>query len=85
MEPKFTVRDLLAFDRTMLANERTFLAYLRTFVGLVASGAALMKLFEFNWAHVFAAVFLVCAPICLLIGIVHYISTNRRIRQYSPD
>lgn len=82
-EKPYSVRDLLAFDRTYLANERTLLAYVRTFVGLMASGAALLKLFEVAWAHAAAVVLLLLAPTVLAFGITRFIKTNRRLKNYS--
>ena len=82
----YTVRDLLAFDRTYLANERTLLAYVRTFVGLMASGAALLKLFEVAWAHTAAVGLLLLAPSVLVLGIIRFIKIDRRLKNYSaPD
>ena len=81
----YTVRDLLAFDRTYLANERTLLAYVRTFVGLMASGAALLKLFEVTWAHAAALGLLLFAPIILVLGIVRFITIDRRLKNYSAS
>ncbi len=75
------LRDQLALDRTVLANERTLLAYLRTFIGLVASGAALWKLFEVGWAQGVAAVFFVCAPIALAVGFARYNKMNKRMNR----
>lgn len=82
-EKPYTVRDLLAFDRTYLANERTLLAYVRTFVGLMASGAALLKLFEVAWAHAAAVVLFLLAPVVLTCGIIRFIKTDRRLKDYS--
>lgn len=78
-ENKLPLRDQLAQDRTLLANERTLLAYLRTFIGLVASGAALWKLFEVGWAQGIAAVFFICAPIVLVVGFTRYNRMNKRM------
>ncbi len=75
------LRDQLALDRTVLANERTLLAYLRTFIGLLASGAALWKLFEVGWAQGVAAVFFVCAPIVLAVGFARYNKINKRMNR----
>lgn len=83
-EKQFPIRDLLAFDRTCLANERTLLSYVRTFVGLMASGAALLKLFEVAWAHAAALLLLLLAPVVLILGLVHFIKMDRRLKNYSP-
>jgi len=44
-ENDMTLRDALAFDRTILANERTLLAYLRSAMALLAVGVTLIKFF----------------------------------------
>ena len=82
---KYTVRDMLAFDRTELANERTFLAYVRTFVGMMASGAALLKLFDVAWAHTTAIVLLILGPAIFLLGFVRFIRVKNRLKRYTPD
>ena len=79
---QYTVRDLLAFDRTYLANERTFLSYIRTFVGLEGAGAALLKLFDVSWTRT-AAVFLLCAgPVLLIVGFIRFVRTKKRLDNY---
>lgn len=40
-----TLRDALAFDRTVLANERTFLAYMRSALALFAGAVTLFEFF----------------------------------------
>jgi len=45
---KFTVRDILAINRTVLANERTFLAYLRTSATFLLAGISLLKFFDYS-------------------------------------
>lgn len=81
-ECDFTVRDFLALDRTKLANERTLLAYIRTFVGMVASGAALLKIFDFPWTNIAATILLIAGPLFLVYGIVGFFRTNRRMNTY---
>ena len=85
MEKKFIVRDLLAFDRTKMANERTFLAYIRTFVVMIASGAALLKLFDVVWAHTAGIVLVITGVIVLVIGIMQYVHMSRHLKDYTPD
>ena len=80
-----TLRDLLAFDRTMLANERTLLAYIRTFIGMIASGAALLKLFDVSWAQTTAVTFLIMGPICLIVGLIRFARNNKRLKQYMNE
>lgn len=80
---KNTLRDLLAFDRTYLANERTFLAYIRTAVGLIASGFALLKLFDVAWAHTAGVILMILAPVVLVCGIVRYIRVRDRLNRYT--
>ena len=82
---KYTVRDLLAFERTELANERTFLAYVRAFVGMMASGAALLKLFDVAWAHTTAVVLLILGPCLFAFGLVRFVGVKRRLKRYTPD
>ena len=40
-----SVRDRLAFERTILANERTLLAYVRTALMFAAAGGTLLKFY----------------------------------------
>ena len=84
-QKKYTVRDLLAFDRTYLANERTFLAYVRTFVGMMGGGAALLKLFDVVWAHTVAIILLALGPILFVFGLSRFIKMNKHLKEYTPD
>ncbi len=84
-EKKFTVRDILAFDRTRLANERTFLSYVRTCIGCIGAGAAMLKLFEVEWASVMAVILLVAGPLVFVWGLIGYIRTRHQLKQYTPD
>lgn len=78
-ESELTYRDILAKERTLLANERTVLAYIRTFIGMVGSSAALLKIFDVQWARPIAWALLTAAPFVLCLGLYRYYSVNKRL------
>jgi putative membrane protein len=67
------LRDYLALDRTKLANERTLLAYMRTVIGLIASGVGLIEISDMAWAHATGYILLCLIPVCLFLGIYHFV------------
>jgi putative membrane protein len=73
------LRDYLALDRTKLANERTLLAYLRTVIGLIASAFGMIELIDVAWARKLGYVFLVMAPVCLFLGIWHFVKMKTKL------
>ncbi len=75
-----SLTDQLALKRTQLANERTLLAYLRTFIGLVASGAAMWKLIDMDWAKCIAVFFFSCAPITIGTGFYRFFQQRNNIK-----
>jgi putative membrane protein len=77
---KMKLSDSLAVQRTILANERTILAYLRTFIGMVGSGAALLKLIDFEWTRPIAFILIFLAPVILVIGLFRYFNTARTMQ-----
>lgn len=64
----FSLRDLLARDRTILANERTVLSYVRTTIMLLVSSVSLLKLFPNNTTAQIAGMTLI--PIAILAAII---------------
>lgn len=79
------IRDQLSFERTNLANERTLLAYIRTFLGVIAAGAALLKLFEVTWAQTAGIVLLVLGPLLLVFGLWRFFRIKAMLKHYPPD
>lgn len=82
---KLPLRDRLSLERTYLSIERTLLAYLRTFVGLIAAGAALLKLFDVSWAHAAGLALLILSPLVLFFGLWRFIHTHLKLRHVTPD
>lgn len=80
-----TLRDLQSLDRTHLANERTLLAYTRTFVGLIAAGAALLKLFDVVWAHTAGIALLAFSPLVLGFGVWRFFRLRAKLKTYIPN
>ncbi|UOB17609.1 DUF202 domain-containing protein [Abyssalbus ytuae] len=79
---KLILRDELAIDRTRLANERTFLAYFRTFIVIMSSGVAIIKLDILEDLIILGYIFLVIAPIMLLIGVLRFFYVKKHIRKF---
>ena len=73
------LRDHLALDRTILANERTLLAYLRTFVGLMSAGVGMVAILDFKLTLLLGTLFIVSAPVLLVIGIVRYYRVKKNL------
>jgi len=69
---KFTVRDILAINRTVLANERTFLAYLRTSATFLLIGISLLKFFDSLVTQVAGFMFLLGSVVTGIYGVVKY-------------
>jgi putative membrane protein len=79
------LRDYLAKDRTELANERTLLAYIRTFVGFMASGAALIKLFDQLFFICAGAIMLCISPMFFIFGLVKYTRMRKKLSTLDGD
>ena len=73
---------VVALERTKLANERTFLAYFRTFIVFLSSGFAILKLEFLQEIKDLGYVFILIAPILLIIGISRFFYVKRHIRKY---
>ncbi len=74
-------RDRLAIARTHLANERTFLAYIRTAIVLFASAVGIIKIDFFSQIEELGFFLGGLSPFFLLIGIIRFRYTNRKIKQ----
>ena len=72
------LRDRLAVDRTDLANERTLLAYIRTFLALLVTGVTALHLMQESWARLAGAIFVLCAAIIGVVGVVRFMTIRRR-------
>lgn len=64
---EYSLRDLLARDRTILANERTLLAYVRTTIMLLVSSVSLLKLFPDSPLAQIAGLTLIPLAVCMAI------------------
>jgi len=78
--PPLTPADQLALDRTRLANERTLLAYLRTALGLIALGAAALKVFHEPLMQILGAASVAAGILVVCIGAWRYRVLCRRLR-----
>ncbi len=79
---ELTLRDIVALERTKLANERTFLAYFRTFIVFLSSGFAILKLDFLQEIRSLGYVFIIIAPLLLIIGISRFFYVKRHIKKY---
>ena len=88
---EMTLRDALAFDRTILANERTLLAYLRTGMALLAAGVTLLKFFpEDQFLQIVGTVMFVSGVIVTILGLFRFYSVQKslkflRVKQQNQD
>ncbi|NNC96769.1 MAG: DUF202 domain-containing protein [Gammaproteobacteria bacterium] len=82
---EMTLRDKLAFDRTVLANERTLLAYLRTALALLAGGVTLLKFFpEDQFLQIVGAVLFVAGVLVVIMGLVRFFRFRKILRVVRP-
>ena len=79
--PKLSLTDILAIDRTRLANERTFLGYFRTFIVIFSSGAAIVKLDFLDELQSLGVFFMFAGPVLLLVGIARFFYVKRHIKK----
>ena len=78
---QLTLRDALAFDRTILANERTLLAYLRSALALLAGGLTLYKFFpEDNFLQVMGIVLFVIGAITMIFGFIRFAKVRKSLK-----
>lgn len=80
-----TTSEKLASLRTELANERTFLAYFRSFIVTLSSGLAILKLDVLSKLHTLGIILTIIAPIMLLLGLVRFFYTKRKMKKYHLD
>src|SRR3989344_356608 len=78
---KFTVRDILAINRTVLANERTFLAYLRTSATFLLAGISLLKFFDSLVTQIAGFMFLFGSLVIGVYGVVKYDTMRQLIME----
>lgn len=81
VNPKLTLTDILAIDRTRLANERTFLGYFRSFIVIFSSGAAIIKLDFLDELHTLGVFFMIIGPLLLITGIARFFYVKRHIKK----
>jgi putative membrane protein len=72
--------DMLSIGRTVMANERTLLSFIKTSIGLLASGLALIKFFEYPLITVIGWVMIPTSVFFLLWGIKRYRYVNKLLR-----
>lgn len=85
MNNNLKITDKLAVQRTILASERTFLAYFRTFLVFLSTGLAIIRL-EILRPIKIIGYFLICiAPILLIIGIIRFYLTKKRINSVGKE
>jgi putative membrane protein len=76
-----TLRDKLAYDRTILALERTLLAYTRTFFILLATGITFLKLLSDDpFFKVFGIILLPLSVAFLVFGALRFILFRSRLK-----
>jgi putative membrane protein len=72
-------RNELAKIRTKLANSRTLLSYLRTALAMFGVGAFLFKFYENDFIQSISFAIAVVSVVIFIIGLVHYVRTQRKI------
>ena len=78
---EMTLRDALAFDRTVLANERTLLAYLRSAMALLAAGITLLKFFpEDQFLQITGIVMFVLGVIVTFLGLFRFYKVQKSLK-----
>jgi putative membrane protein len=77
------LRDSLAFIRTALANERTLLAYIRTSLTFFVAGVSLNQFFDSRLVRIAGLTFLPLAGFFMVLGVIRFFSTRRRIARRS--
>ena len=87
VEPRHTLNDQLALERTRMANERTLLSYLRTGLAIIIAGFSLIRFFGDD---VYLWTGLLCMPLGLgiiLLGWIRFRIKARRMEQsvLNPD
>lgn len=80
-QKELTIRDKLAFERTVLANERTLLSYVRTMIGMTAVGGSILKFFAGIGAAVLGSGLIALGILIMLMGLVRYWDANELIKK----
>ena len=80
-DKELTLRDQLAFERTVLANERTLLSYVRTTIGMTAVGGSILKFFAGLTATVIGSGLIALGILIMLMGLVRYWDANKLIKK----
>ena len=70
----------LALIRTKMAADRTFLAYVSTSVGFAASGAGLLKFWEWQFAYVVGWALIFLSIVLVIVGVREYLKALRIYR-----
>ena len=78
---EMTLRDALAFDRTVLANERTLLAYLRTAMALLAAGITLLKFFPNDqYLQIIGSVMFILGLVVVFMGLYRFFKVKKSLK-----
>ncbi len=76
-----TLRDALAFDRTVLANERTLLAYLRSAMALLAGGLTLYKFFpQDNFLQNLGIILFIIGVLTIILGLIRFAKVRKSLK-----
>jgi putative membrane protein len=79
-----TLRDALAFDRTILANERTLLSYLRSAMALLAVGVTLIKFFpQDKILNLSGIVMFILGVIVVILGLFRFFKVRKSLKLLS--
>ena len=77
---ELTLRDALAFDRTIMANERTLLAYLRSALALLAGGLTLYKFFPQDAnLQIMGVVLFISGIITVIFGLIRFSKVRKSL------
>lgn len=74
-------RTSLAFERTSLANSQTLLSYSRTAIAVFAAGIGMFEFIDNQTIVNIGIALMICSPIIMIIGVVHYIRVRNKINQ----
>lgn len=80
-EPKYSLNDLLAMERTIMANERTFLSYIRTSLTLVVPGVTGVQLADSVLLQFVSSLFIPAGVTVFFIGVARFRKKQKAVRQ----
>lgn len=80
-DPKPSVSDCLAMERSHMANERTLLAYIRTAMAMAVVGATALKFFVGTGMMILGYTMLAAGVICFTAGLMRFTETMNRLSE----